>query len=82
MLAQHAHFVKRSDEPLVAAMQEGDGDAAHASVAPGDFVDGYFLIHAKDMAEAQRIAASFPHVKYGGRSEAHEFDRATDTDSP
>jgi RNA polymerase sigma factor (sigma-70 family) len=27
MLAQHAHFVKRSDEQLIAAVQGGDGDA-------------------------------------------------------
>ncbi len=50
--------------------------APHQSVAPGDFVDGYFLIHAKDMAAAQQIAETCPHLKYGGRIEVHQIDRA------
>ena len=48
--------------------------APHLSLAPGDFVDGYFLIHAKDMAAAQQIAETCPHLKYGGRS---RFTRST-----
>jgi hypothetical protein len=58
MPAQHAQFVKRSDEPLMAAVQEGDGGRGPA--------DRCFI----------------PHLKFGGRIEVHEFDRAIDTDSP
>jgi hypothetical protein len=55
---------------------------AHDPPALGDYVDGYFLIHARDMAAAQQIAATCPHLKYGGRIEVHEIDRAIDPGSP
>jgi hypothetical protein len=32
-------------------------------------VGGFFLIRARDLAEAQRIAAGCPHVRHGGRVE-------------
>jgi hypothetical protein len=54
----------------------------HDPVALGDYVDGYFLIHARDMSAAQQIAATCPHLKYGGRIEVHEIDRAIDPGSP
>jgi hypothetical protein len=56
--------------------------APHEPLALGDFVDGYFLIHAKNMGEAQQIAATCPHLKHGGRIEVHEIDGAIDTDLP
>jgi len=54
----------------------------HEPIGPGDFVDGYFLIHARNMAAAQQIAATCPHIKHGGRIEIHEIDRKIDTESP
>ena len=35
----------------------------------GARVGGFFLIHARDVAEARRIAERCPHLKYGGRIE-------------
>jgi hypothetical protein len=35
---------------------------------------GYFLIAAKDLEEASRIAASCPHLKYGGTIAVREID--------
>jgi hypothetical protein len=35
----------------------------------GERVGGFFLIRARDLIEAQRIAASCPHLKHGGRIE-------------
>lgn len=51
----------------------GDGLAASCS-PPGDRIDGLFVIRAKDMAAAQRIAATCPHLKHGGRIELREVD--------
>ncbi len=56
--------------------------APHGPVGPGDYVDGYFLIRADNMAAAQQIAATCPHLKHGGRIEVHEIDRALNQDSP
>lgn len=56
--------------------------APHGPVGPGDYVDGYFVIHADNMAAAQQIAASCPHLKHGGRIEVHEIDRVLDHESP
>jgi hypothetical protein len=53
----------------------------HTPVAPGDQVDGIFVIHAKDLAAAQQIAATNPHLKHGGRIEVHEIDRTPAPDT-
>lgn len=37
--------------------------------AHGDHLAGFFMIRARDRAAAQRIAATCPHLKYGGRIE-------------
>lgn len=49
---------------------------AHVAGAGGDQVDGFFLIHAKDLSTAQQVAATCPHLKYGGRVELREIDRS------
>jgi hypothetical protein len=54
---------------------------AHAPIAPGDFVDGYFVIHAKDMATARQLVATCPHLKHGGRVEIHEIYRELNRDA-
>ena len=51
----------------------GAGLAASCS-PPGDRIDGFFVIRAKDMAAAQQIAATCPHLKHGGRIELREID--------
>jgi hypothetical protein len=40
---------------------------------PGDVVDGLFIIRAADDAEAARIAATCPHIKYRGHIEVRRF---------
>jgi hypothetical protein len=51
----------------------GDGLGASCS-PPGDRIDGFFVIRAKDLAEAQQLAATCPHIKHGGRIEVREID--------
>ncbi len=36
---------------------------------------GYFLFHAKDLAEAQQIAKTHPHTNYGGGLELRSIDK-------
>ncbi|HYL02255.1 MAG TPA: YciI family protein [Steroidobacteraceae bacterium] len=39
-----------------------------------EIVGGYFVIAARDYAEACRIAASCPHVKYGSHIEVRQVE--------
>ncbi len=50
--------------------------APHAPTALGDGIDGFFMIRAKDRAEAERVAATCPHLKHGGRIELRLLDRS------
>lgn len=49
-----------------------EGDALVASPEPGP--QGYFLIRARDMAEAEAIARDCPHLRHGGRVSAQAVD--------
>jgi hypothetical protein len=40
---------------------------------PGDIVDGLFIIRAANDADAARIAATCPHIKYRGQIEVRRF---------
>ncbi|HUZ71724.1 MAG TPA: YciI family protein [Stellaceae bacterium] len=40
-----------------------------------ELVGGYFIISAKDYAEACRLAEDNPHLKYGGRIEVREIEK-------
>jgi hypothetical protein len=40
---------------------------------PGDIVDGLFIIRAANDADAARIAATCPHIKYRGHIEVRRF---------
>ena len=40
--------------------------AENRALAPGATATGYFLIRAESLDEAERLARSSPHVKYGG----------------
>ncbi len=53
-----------------AALRVTDGPFAEAK----EVIGGYFAVHAADYAEACRIAASCPHLEYGGRIEVRQFD--------
>jgi hypothetical protein len=53
---------KLADDP---ELQLGPPSAAQATSRIG----GFFLIRARDFAEASRIAAECPHIKHGGRVE-------------
>lgn len=37
-------------------------------------LSGYFMIRARDLDEAKRIAATCPHVRHGGTIEVREID--------
>lgn len=39
-----------------------------------EVVGGYFMITAKDYAEACEVAKDCPHLKYGGRIEVRQID--------
>jgi len=39
-------------------------------------IAGYFLIQAADYSEAEKIAASCPHLKYGGLIELRQIDQS------
>lgn len=57
----------------------GGGEVASGKVASGEVaiedVTGYFLVRADGWAEAQRIAASCPHLSYGGEISIREVAR-------
>jgi hypothetical protein len=40
----------------------------------GERIGGFFLIRARDLAEARRIAGQCPHLKYGGRIELRPIE--------
>ncbi|HEV8409015.1 MAG TPA: YciI family protein [Gemmatimonadaceae bacterium] len=40
---------------------------------PGNIVDGLFIIRAADDADAARIAATCPHIRYRGHIEVRRF---------
>lgn len=40
---------------------------------PGDVVDGLFIIRAASDSDAERIAATCPHIKYRGHIEVRRF---------
>ena len=46
-----------------AALGPSIGSAADGGALPR----GFFVIRAGDLAEAQRIASTCPHLRYGGR---------------
>ena len=51
--------------------------APTAESTQSDHVDGFFLIHAKNLGAARAIAASCPHLRHGGRIELREIDRSS-----
>jgi hypothetical protein len=64
---------------LVGSERLGSDSAAwfgppHATAALGDHLAGFFVIRAKNEAEARRIAETCPHLKYGGRIELRMID--------
>ncbi|MGD8375558.1 MAG: hypothetical protein PVF68_05405 [Acidobacteriota bacterium] len=58
----------------------GDGVAPlPTAMSATGAVEGYFLIRAADDAEAERIASTCPHLKYGGVLEVRRIDRPEGT---
>ena len=51
-----------------------DSSTAVVPRAPEGVLAGYFVIYAKDRAEAQRIARECPHLKYGGTISLREIE--------
>lgn len=49
---------------------------AHDIPARGDHLAGFMMIRAKDRAQAEKIAATCPHLKYGGRIELRMIARS------
>lgn len=51
-----------------------EGPRAQEPIAEGgDEINGLFVVRARNLAEADSIAASSPHVKYGGKVEVRLF---------
>lgn len=55
---------KLSDSGVLLASSESSASIPQSDVGA---LTGYFVIRARDDADAARIAATCPHVKYGGR---------------
>ena len=49
---------------------------AHDIPARGDHLAGFMVIRAKDRAQAEKIAATCPHLRYGGRIELRMIARS------
>jgi hypothetical protein len=49
---------------------------AHEIAAQGDHLAGFMLIRVKDRAQAEKVAATCPHLKYGGRIELRRIARS------
>lgn len=71
----------RSEGRLVSAEKLADrervlrGDGASTSEAKGEPIVGYFVVRARDFAEAERIARSCPHLKHGGTIVLREIEK-------
>jgi hypothetical protein len=59
---------KLKDEPSV-------WYGGEVSIASGDRLGGFFLIRARDAAEARQIAQACPHLKHGGRVELRAIQK-------
>jgi hypothetical protein len=56
---------KLADEPI----------ASVGPRQPEERLGGFFLVRARDLAEATRIAEESPHARYGGRIEVRLIER-------
>jgi hypothetical protein len=71
-----AETLRREGALVVAEKLQAQGrivDAA-ASGAPVEGPQGFFLVRARDVEEAQRITRTCPHVRRGGRVALHAVD--------
>lgn len=70
----------RREGTLIGGEKLGDSTAwfgpAHEVSARGDHLAGFMVIRVKDRAAAEVIAASCPHLKYGGRIELRMIARS------
>lgn len=60
-----------------------DGRFLGGGSAPGaaEHVQGYFLLHAASYEQAAALAATCPHVRYGGSIEVRRIERFTEETS-
>lgn len=70
---------KLKDSARVLQLVDGNLEvrARFLEAQPQIVLGGYFLIEAVDYAEAVRIAAECPHLKYGGLIELREIETTT-----
>jgi len=82
-----ARTIARSNHMLGGAKLQYDGKLMRSIAGGRDVRDisthggneqiaGYFLIQAADYSEAEKIAASCPHLKYGGLIELRQIDQS------
>ena len=69
MLERRAEYGRWADSLARAGKLDVEGHLE----PPGSIVDGLFIIRAADDADAARIAATCPHVKYRGHIEVRRF---------
>jgi hypothetical protein len=74
-LAIDGHLVDAGKLSDAGELLAGDkGSTAVVPRAPEGVLAGYFVIYAKDRAEAERIARECPHLKYGGTISLREIE--------
>jgi hypothetical protein len=74
-LADEGRLVDAAKLSDVGALLAGaDGSSAVVPRAPEGVLAGYFVIRAKDRAEAERLARECPHLKYGGTISLREIE--------
>lgn len=70
----------RRDGTLIGGEKLADSTAwfgpAHEVTARGDHLAGFMVIQVKDRAQAEKVAAACPHLKYGGRIELRMIARS------
>lgn len=82
ILADYAQWADRlrREGTLIGGEKLADPTAwfgpAHEVSAQGDHLAGFMVIRAKDRASAETIAATCPHLRYGGRIELRMIARS------
>jgi hypothetical protein len=76
-IRDQGHYVAGDELADPVTVIEGYGDAARAVDGPftetKEMIGGYFIIQAKDLDEAVKVAGGCPHQRYKGTIELREI---------
>ena len=67
-------FFNATGEKLKTSGRVLSGQSVEGFPARNEMLSGFFIIEATTYEEAAAIAATCPHLKYGGRIELREID--------